>query len=441
MEAYIDLTAVDAIRLLMLHPRQEGSEVRCTLQTTHLSAYPTYTALSYEWGEAENQSTITLNGRQVRVRVNLWRFLSRLSHMHNDRVLWVEAICINQDNISERNQQVQLMAQIYESASAVWKTYFTRMWIVQEVLLAKELVVYCGEHGVEWDALLEKCWGVRDVDSTLIRLAQARNRRKEHTSYDGYASLIGEFGSSECTDVRDKVYGLLGLFPESERLRVDYTVTLPVLFFRALSLFEEGRKVLSAECLRRSLGLAWPKLYSVAQSPSQTHYPFTSTDSPASIRILLDVAGSVREVERRRQPPSHGPGYGQTKSSQPRRRYFAFRCPHVVSDTKNHTYGLSTCRPLFGDLVAVDLELRGPAVIFRKTDSGKFAAIGGTATSVTLRDCLSLLAETPDHAGLAVLRDGLFSGVEATERSNGLLLNAKVTVRDLEGFLITATAK
>ncbi|KAJ0129608.1 5'-AMP-activated protein kinase subunit gamma [Fusarium oxysporum f. sp. albedinis] len=54
-------------------------------------------------------------------------------------------------------------------------------------------------------------------------------------------------------------------------------------------MFEEARKVLSAEYLRRSLGLAWPQLYSVAQSPSQIHYPFTSTDSPtqsASCSVL-----------------------------------------------------------------------------------------------------------------------------------------------------------
>lgn len=231
MGVYTVLPAIDAIRLLRLHPRQEGSEIRCTLQTTYLSANPTYTALSYEWGEAKNQKTVTLNGQKVCVRANLWRFLSRLSHAYDDRVLWVDAICINQDDNAERNQQVQVMAQIYESASAVWiwlgedadnasdvfqsvksaarledrseavgldssfalrtnsylheaivdlskRTYFTRTWIIQEILLAREVVIYCGEHSVEWDAFLEKCWKVCNSNSTLILLAQARKSTK-----------------------------------------------------------------------------------------------------------------------------------------------------------------------------------------------------------------------------------------------------------------------
>lgn len=265
-----------------------------------------------------------------------------------------------------------------------------------------------------------------------------------YAGIDGYASLITDFGSSQCTDVRDKVYGLLGLLPEErESLQVDYAVTIPVLFFRTLSLFEEVRKVQSAEDLRRYLGLAWPQLYSVLESPGQTPFPTTFTDSPTSIRVLLNVDGPVREVEPRRQLFPHGPGHRHPKPSEPRRRYFTFRFTHI-SDTKDdrskYTYGLSICRPLPGDSVVNFLDVFGPALLLRKTGSGKFIAVGGAITSITLRECLSLLAEEVDHDRVAVLRNGLFTGVEATERG-GRAYDANITVRDLEGVLTTLFAK
>jgi hypothetical protein len=389
-QLYNVLPAIDAIRLLKLHPIQRGNEICCTVETTCLSVNPKYCALSNEWGEAKNKKSITLNGQQVRVGDNLWRCLSRLRHAHDDSVLWVDAICINQNDVAERNQQVQIMAQIYESATSVWiwlgeddgdigdvfqsinsaqglehrsifadsdsnfagegynqavinlsrRTYFTRAWIIQEVILARELVLLCGEHSVGWDIFWEECnslsivdrsveydsWRGSLFDTTFNLLGQARERRKEHAGIDGYATLISDFGSSQCTDVHDKVYGLLGLLPEyRDHLRVDYAIPIPVLYFRTLSLFEECRKVASAGHLRRSLGLTWPQLYSVPESPSQTPSPSTTTDSPTSIRVMLTLAGKVTEVEPSRQLFPHGPGSRQLEPTRPRRRYFTFR--------------------------------------------------------------------------------------------------------------------
>jgi hypothetical protein len=506
-QVYNVLPAIDAIRLLKLHPIQQGNEICCTVETTCLSANPTYCALSYEWGEAKNKKSITLNGQQVRVRENLWRSLSRLRHAHDDRVLWVDAICINQDDVAERNQQVQIMAQIYESAASVWiwlgedtggighifqsinsaqgledrsifvnsdsnfavggyislrkavtdlsrMTYFTRTWIIQEVILARELVLFCGEHSVDWDVFWKECnsgrglkssfeydsWRNSLFDTTFNRLAQARERRKEYASIDGYASLMSEFGSSQCTDVRDKVYGLLGLLPEyRDRLRVDYTIAIPVLYFRTLSLFEEYRKVVSAEHLRISLGLAWPQLCSVPESPSQAPSPSTTpaTDSPTSIRVSLTLEGPVTEVERRRQLVPHGPGSRQLEPSGLRRRYFTFRVPHRT-DVDTHTYGLSASRPLPGDTVQVFLETRA-AVIFRKIDGGKLISVGGATMSATFRECLSLLTKAPDHARLGVLQDGLFSGVEAREGHNGVIYMT-IAVQALEKVVTSSGA-
>jgi hypothetical protein len=84
-----------------------------------------YSALSYEWGPEEPPFYwIRLNGHYLRVRKNLWRFLwvahSALgSGREIEGFLWVDAICINQDNMSERGHQVKLMGDIYSYARTV----------------------------------------------------------------------------------------------------------------------------------------------------------------------------------------------------------------------------------------------------------------------------------------------------------------------------------
>lgn len=511
---YNVLPAVDAIRLLKLHPVPRGNEIYGTVETTCLSAHPKYCALSYEWGQARDRKAITLNGQQVDIRDNLWRCLSRLRRQTHDDdiVLWVDAICINQDDVVERNQQVQIMAQIYESATSVWiwlgetehgighvfqsinsaqgrehrsifadsdgngagegyihlrqavtnlcrRTYFTRTWIIQEVILARELRLLCGEHSVDWSDFWEECnshshvdwsvdyasWRRSLFDTTFNRLAQARERRKEYAGADGYASLIRDFGSSQCSDVHDKVYGLLGLLPEyRDHLRVDYTIPIPVLYFRTLSLFEEAHKIAYAGHLRRSLGVTWPQLYSVLESPSQTLSPSsattttttTTTDSPTSIHVILVLAGPVTEVEPSRQLFPHGPGSRQLLPNGPRRRYFIFRFPHRTDDVAKYTYGLSASQPLPGDRVQRFLETSA-SVIFRMTEGGKLLAVGGATVVSTFRECRSLMTEAPDHGRLSVLQDGLFSGVEAAEGHNGVIYTT-ITIQAVEKLLMSS---
>lgn len=68
-----------------------------------------YEALSYCWGSPEITDHITINNRSVEIRINLWWALIHLREVHNDRILWVDALCINQNDTRERNHQVGLM--------------------------------------------------------------------------------------------------------------------------------------------------------------------------------------------------------------------------------------------------------------------------------------------------------------------------------------------
>jgi hypothetical protein len=84
-----------------------------------LDKFPAYEALSYVWGDTKSSARILLNGVEFDVTENLGAALIHLRSATSERTLWVDAICINQDNILERNEQVRQMGSIYEQATGV----------------------------------------------------------------------------------------------------------------------------------------------------------------------------------------------------------------------------------------------------------------------------------------------------------------------------------
>lgn len=110
------------IRLISLQPSRENDSIECTLSPANLDERPSYAALSYEWGLATVASCcehITLNGRDYPVRKNLWLALYHLRLEDCRRTIWVDSLCINQEDVRERNHQVALMGRIYSQASSV----------------------------------------------------------------------------------------------------------------------------------------------------------------------------------------------------------------------------------------------------------------------------------------------------------------------------------
>jgi 6-pyruvoyl-tetrahydropterin synthase len=81
---------------------------------THL-----YEALSYVWGNPEKKPRIFMHGHSFEVTVNLRTALLRLRNHSTERVLWVNAICIDQANQKEKEHQIQSMAKIYSQANCV----------------------------------------------------------------------------------------------------------------------------------------------------------------------------------------------------------------------------------------------------------------------------------------------------------------------------------
>ncbi|UPL02766.1 hypothetical protein LCI18_013700 [Fusarium solani-melongenae] len=106
---------IDEIRLLTLHPASQGdSTVFCTLSYASLATeIPEYEALSYVWGKPNLSASILLNHVNFHVTPSLASILSTLRLDNQTRVLWIDALCINQSDVQERSQQVALMRKIY----------------------------------------------------------------------------------------------------------------------------------------------------------------------------------------------------------------------------------------------------------------------------------------------------------------------------------------
>lgn len=122
--ATIDKEASE-IRLMTILPGVFGSEVRITIQNHLLteSHIPVYEALSYAWGSYEKSVKLRIaefdGYRTLAVTSNLAEALQYLRYEDRPRVLWIDAICVDQQNVPERGHQVSRMADIYRSASPV----------------------------------------------------------------------------------------------------------------------------------------------------------------------------------------------------------------------------------------------------------------------------------------------------------------------------------
>ncbi|KAJ4993862.1 Heterokaryon incompatibility protein 6, OR allele 2 [Stagonosporopsis vannaccii] len=258
-------------RLVELQPRSPSGLIRCRLRSYSLPpSCPEYVALSYMWDHASPKDEVELNGVRFPVGHSLWTFLNQMQSDKMYTTFWIDAICIDQSNVKERNHQVQLMGRIYSKAESVsiwlgeaeersrkgeameatahlcsrynqdpdfvWNSadwapdqaeliaflaedpYWNRMWIVQEVVLARRAVIHCGTRTLEFSTF-----------ERLIDDLETQSRFRSHDPTPAWGvcyfkkfpfledlwemiSLCVERGA---TDGRDRFYAVLGITGES----------------------------------------------------------------------------------------------------------------------------------------------------------------------------------------------------------------------------------
>ena len=118
---------VGSLRLVMIQlSPNRSANIECLLTHDNLGEVQ-YSALSYTWGSPDNKETISLDGRPFEVTKNLFVALQDLRHEDKPLTIWIDAICINQEDVNERTAQVRQMVEIYIKATNLF------IWMGQEI--------------------------------------------------------------------------------------------------------------------------------------------------------------------------------------------------------------------------------------------------------------------------------------------------------------------
>jgi hypothetical protein len=119
IRVYRTLSGESEIRLVVLLPSASfEAAIECRLEYAVLGRCKPYEALSYVWGEPHFTESITLDGQKFMITPRLATALRYLRLSAEERTLWIDAICINQQNLEERHEQVGYMRSIYSSCSS-----------------------------------------------------------------------------------------------------------------------------------------------------------------------------------------------------------------------------------------------------------------------------------------------------------------------------------
>lgn len=296
------------IRLLDLKQGARGMPLEGSLRKVHLTDHPAYEPLSYTWEDYDTVQPSLDNieddvhpalflldtDRYLELTSNCAKALCSVRKSETDRTIWVDSICVNQDDAEERSHQVDLMKEIYARAFTVLiylgressesdissnmamsllsqpdrlrlrqldqqevkslkrlfrRHYFRRMWIVQEVTLAKTLEFHCGPvtsyvsdfAGKPLEAILQ-------VGSTPPWLRHSKQRvsnrprhhvprhhvprHHERSQAAQMLNLIVDTSLCDCKDERDRIFALFSLLNpgNEERLRADYKLSTAQVF-------------------------------------------------------------------------------------------------------------------------------------------------------------------------------------------------------------------
>lgn len=272
------------MRLLKMQPGEADDPIRGELIIVSTSSQQDYYAVSYTWadqtGDATRRFRAFIGSGYVSITRSCQDVLQRIRNRFYTKCVWIDSLCVDQDNVQERGHQVQLMPHIYTRAKKtyvyvgpttskdesilealatgrvehVWsadgepfgvtlnnflrRPYFFRVWIIQEIALSPNPVILCGEKEFPWSVLQNDTAlkslphpltiGLEErVVSPLLSLGKRRLR------YSTELPDLLELGRHcQSTDPRDRVFALLGLVvdAEAESLVADYGRSTPEIF-------------------------------------------------------------------------------------------------------------------------------------------------------------------------------------------------------------------
>ncbi|KAF5581290.1 heterokaryon incompatibility het-6 [Fusarium pseudoanthophilum] len=275
---YPKLTERSHIRLLELLPAPREKALEGRFQVVDIEQMPAYEALSYTWADDNNDASlcqrifIGLGNRALPITRNCHQALSRLRRKTESLLIWVDAICINQSDLGERSDQVVMMGTIFSQAAEVHgyvgedpdnveggefgaitllkdelqssklasrhfkdnaeealgrllrRPFFSRLWVVQEVLLARSITIHCGDSTtpISRDVFIKAKLHNAAVPWWLTKIGWIGAQSK-----GDMLELLSATALCKMSDMRDKIFGLLGLADGNEVnvLKANYKLT------------------------------------------------------------------------------------------------------------------------------------------------------------------------------------------------------------------------
>ena len=285
------------IRVIEIAAGSGNDIIRCELLTVQRKSAESFKALSYAWEDVTPTDFILVDGKKFWLHKNLFEALHAIRKETEKVRLWTDRICINQDNIPEKNSQVEHMGRTYSSAEEVliwlghparpesdleylvhvvnhhsiltdeeWverfpsfmdvlsREWFKRLWIMQEAALARKATLLFGSQQcdlsialqfvrIDWFAV-EFVTQLFFIDSTpdILDLALANLRNLSifrdivsSKSFFTIGRLMYYCRRQQCSDPRDRVFGITGIADhlDIKHMKVDYNLSLKDTFLRA----------------------------------------------------------------------------------------------------------------------------------------------------------------------------------------------------------------
>jgi len=278
-------------RILELQPSTDlSAPLHCNLREIDVATDPFYDALSYTWGGEVLSCDLIINNSLLKITSNLHDALLRFRLCAGARKMWVDAVCINQNDDDDKARQIPFMAEIYRSASSVvvWLgidakaaacmtrldiltrlksapddsgtvvedaeymlqlPWFSRRWIIQEVVLNPNVTLYCGRSEIQWIRLLQlmrvhltKGYADRVDETFPYRTMEALWKTFvmgiDAKNTTGILRLLETFEKSECFDKRDVINAIAGLASDvylgergpGVKIHVDYSKTVEQVY-------------------------------------------------------------------------------------------------------------------------------------------------------------------------------------------------------------------
>ncbi|KAI0541869.1 heterokaryon incompatibility protein-domain-containing protein [Xylaria digitata] len=264
---YSKLTGPGSIRILQLLPGRAGDPIQVQIEHISSSIKQKYIAVSYAWGNRTALRTIFCEGQCIQIPINLCHALTYMRHPLHPISLWADAICINQKDEAEKSRQVRRMRSIFmkakkvtvwlgqdirQSAKGVFQTmdamtkqdfgevppqedifwrdverlfrkdWFSRIWCLQEVILAADADVQWGTEVAPWKTVAKAATWIRSCPIQLLRrsamggvnnahLMHMLGDDLKHNKLVSFLELLALSWKFKSSDRRDKVYSLLGV--------------------------------------------------------------------------------------------------------------------------------------------------------------------------------------------------------------------------------------